>query len=234
MVLYNAVGEKSTTNTGAENEEEWILEKKRMSQMVQEELANKNQSIMARKEELQPHIDDGEIAKYLGYRKRRTGATSKASSKKPRPISLENLKHFINRRVAKDFPIGEEGDKITYDVFFGSVKYISDEDKLWTYVQYDDGDSEELNYNELMNALKYYEEHKSKDKLAMKPPPAASKAGEDEDMEDSKLPADTPMNNLNKGDESQMQDITMKQAKSNEDADSSGSRRIGEYKEDIP
>jgi hypothetical protein len=227
LVLYNAVGEKSTTNTGAENEEEWILEKKRMSQMIQEELANKSQSIMARKQQLQPHIDDGEIAKYLGYRKRRTGTTSKTSSKKPRPTSLENLKRFINSRVAKDFPIGEEGDKITHDVFFGTVKYISDEEKLWTYVQYDDGDTEELNYNELMNALKYYDEQKSKDKTAILP-----KAGEDDDMEDSKLPADTPMN-ADKH-ESRMQDIAMSQAKSKEEADSSGNRRIGEYKEDIP
>jgi hypothetical protein len=219
LVLYNAVGEKSTTKTGAENQEEWISEKKKMSSILQDELANRYEKVMARKVELQPHIDDGEIAKFLGHRKRRGATATKASNKKPRLGHFESSKHFINKRVAKDFPIGEEDGKVTYDVFFGTVRYISNEGRLWFYVQYDDGDSEEYNMKELEQALKYYDEQKAKDRLAIS---GKDGSGQDGEQEDSKPSAN------DKGNDNDVIDTS----KPDEGKDFSCDQRVIECKDD--
>jgi hypothetical protein len=69
---------------------------------------------------------------------------------KPQPL----LTQYANRRVAKRFKSG---------IFFGTVSPKVSDTSLLVTVEYDDGDHEELDMQELEDALKLYEKEEKKD-----------------------------------------------------------------------
>jgi hypothetical protein len=157
--LYDVVGEIETK----EVDQKWLNQRKAASKDVQEILLDKNIRLRNRKVELQPYIDTGELKQFLGCRTeddrdvKRRKMTSRSS--------IANPKHFIGKRVAKEFAVQDPNDlnKMMDAVFFGTVEYISDESKLWYFVKYDDGDSEEYGLNELQHGIKLYEANKDDD-----------------------------------------------------------------------
>jgi len=213
LVLYNNVGEKSVVGKEQTTEEEWVLKKKETSKSVQDELANKSSKIMERRNELLPHIVSGELKKFLGFRKRRTGMPSKARNKTRR---IENPEQFVGRRVAKEFPIQdpEDSSKVKFEVFFGTVKTISDEGKLWYLITYDDGDKEEVELHELWQLLQFYSDNKALDSMV-------GQEGVIEEEKSAQIDSAVPS-------------PSQSAKPSKMDVDSSSSRRIGEYKEDVP
>ena len=54
-MLYNEIGE--TSNAA----EEWVLEKKMLSNKVQQELGERSRSIRVRMRELKPYVEKGEL-----------------------------------------------------------------------------------------------------------------------------------------------------------------------------
>jgi hypothetical protein len=179
MVLYDEVGEKpfskmeksSSEGEGKKSciendvdDQNWVLEKQEKSKEVQRELISKSVTVRERKLELDPHIEKGELSKFLGRRKRTNDSMSNKRRKKQRRI-VEDPEVFLGRRIAKLFPIEDPNDSTNMieQVFFGTIKYISDEKKIWFYIKYDDGDSEEFSLNEIEKAMELYEEHKHED-----------------------------------------------------------------------
>jgi hypothetical protein len=152
---------------------------------VGETLASTNKSVRQRKEELdKAKSRDGTISSVFTSPEK-----SLAGNAKPKPVEKTRIekktttalttakksdgkrgrealeqgpksrdpKEFLGRRVAKFF--GK-------DIFFGTINFISSEDKgdVWWHVLYDDNDEEDLDYRQLKIAILLYEQHEGKDR----------------------------------------------------------------------
>jgi hypothetical protein len=172
LVLYDQVGELEGTN---EEDDGWLAEKKKVSADVQEIMLGKSLGLRNRKVELQEHIDQGDLPQFLGCRteEEREAKRRKMASR----IIVENPKQYIGKRVAKEFPIEDPNDpsRMMDSIFFGTVEYISDEGKLWYFVKYDDGDSEEYELKDIEYGLKLYDIHRDDDMKATQEPGANDK-----------------------------------------------------------
>ncbi len=165
LVLYNEIGERSEKKGvgGLDVEEDWIAEKKMWSKKVQEELGNLSRLIRNRMRELKPHIEKGELAELF-----KTWSSTESrlgtNPKKAKLSKRSNPNEVIGKRLAKRFPIDLNG-KTTDQIFFGTVKYVSDNQRQWYFVCYDDGDAEDLGTEEVMEAISLYQVHKFDDPM---------------------------------------------------------------------
>jgi pantothenate kinase type III len=173
LVLYNEIGEKPEPPKGValRVDEDWVIEKKMWSKKVQEELGNVSRLIRNRIRQLKPHAEKGELAEVFqrlssieSRMSKNSSATAGRVSKKAKRSPAVSPKHYIGKRIAKRFPIdigGSTGDQI----FYGTVKFISDNLSQWYYVQYDDGDSEDLVVDGIIEGIDLYEVHKFNDPM---------------------------------------------------------------------
>jgi len=176
LVLYNEIGEKpgpeGSTVLGVD--EDWITEKKMWSKKVQEELGNVSRLIRNRIRQLKPHIEKGEIAEIFKKRSsiesrmnHETNCSKKKAKRSSSVAASNNLRTLLGKRIAKRFPI-DNGDLTVNagdQIFFGTVKYISDNLLHWYFVSYDDGDSEEIGINDVVEGIDLYEVHKCNDPM---------------------------------------------------------------------
>ena len=168
--MYNEIGEKpgpkGSSVLGVD--EDWITEKKMWSKKVQEELGNVSRLIRNRIRQLKPHIEKGEIAEIFKKRssiESRMNHETKSSKKKAKRSN--NPRELLGKRIAKRFPIGN-GDltaNASDQIFFGTVKYISDNLTHWYFVSYDDGDAEDIVINDVVEGIDLYEVHKCNDPM---------------------------------------------------------------------
>jgi hypothetical protein len=180
LLLYNEIGEKPGPkgSTALGVDEDWIVEKKMWSKKVQEELGNVSRLIRNRIRQLKAHIEKVELAEISKKRssiESRMNHETKSSKKKAKRLSsvaaANNPRKLLGKRIAKRFPI-DNGD-LTADtnvntgdqIFFGTVKYISDNLLQWYFVSYDDGDSEDIEINEVTEGIDLYEVHKCNDPM---------------------------------------------------------------------
>jgi hypothetical protein len=69
---------------------------------------------------------------------------------------------FIKKKIAKYFETEDEGGQKVMSLFFGTViKYVQKTE--WWHVEYEDGDNEDMSFEELAHHLKLYESNKSLD-----------------------------------------------------------------------
>jgi hypothetical protein len=172
--LYNEIGERpepigvddhDVDEDWVAADEDWVTEKKMWSKKVQEELGNVSRLIRNRIRQLKPHIEKGELAEIF---KQRSSMQKTSRRQKKGRRSTPMVSNPIGKRVAKRFPIvnGEsmsEAEDVVDQIFFGTVEYISDNLLKWYFIRYDDGDSEELNMEEVAELIDLYEFHKYKD-----------------------------------------------------------------------
>jgi hypothetical protein len=186
LLLYDEVGEAEANDPN----NELSTEKKSLSRELQEILLSKSEALRARKVELQQYIDDGGLKDYFGCQ------TKDEKEAKRRKLAkrnvVENPKQFVGKRVAKEFavqdPESDDPEKMVDAIFFGTVRYLSDEAKVWYYVKYDDGDGEELDLKDLKWALKLYEANKKDDSTK-----GVARDDYDIDAEEAKIEIDHPM-----------------------------------------
>eukprot|EP00535_Pseudo-nitzschia_heimii_P005373 CAMPEP_0197181824 /NCGR_PEP_ID=MMETSP1423-20130617/5986_1 /TAXON_ID=476441 /ORGANISM="Pseudo-nitzschia heimii, Strain UNC1101" /LENGTH=507 /DNA_ID=CAMNT_0042632143 /DNA_START=81 /DNA_END=1604 /DNA_ORIENTATION=- len=180
LVLYNEVGERQDhsdkENQGAnpQVDEDWVLEKKMWSRKVQEELGNISRLVRNRMRQLKPYIEKGELQELF---KRRSSIESRTirrpkSHKKAKRAATTNPRDHLGKRIAKRFPIDTGGcsaaDPTTAagdQIFFGTVKYISDSYHNWYFIKYDDGDTEELGMRDVLEGIDLYDVHKYNDSM---------------------------------------------------------------------
>ena len=161
--MYNEIGEKpSIPKARQEVDEDWVTEKKMWSKKVQEELGNISRSIRNRIRELKPHAEKGELHEIFKKRYVQLPSLSKRAK-----ISVDNPKKYLGKRIAKLFPIEEfsAGADSGNHVFFGTVRYLSDPQLLWYFIQYDDGDMEDIGLDEVLEGIDLYEQHKHNDSM---------------------------------------------------------------------
>ena len=114
--------------------------------------------------QLKPHIEKGELAeifKTWSSIESRLGTNPK---KAKFAKTYRNPSEVIGKRLAKRFPIDIDG-KTVDQVFFGTVKYISNNKNQWYFVRYDDGDEEDLAIEEIVDAIDLYQVHKFDDPM---------------------------------------------------------------------
>ena len=166
LVLYNEIGERAEKKgaDGLDVEDDWVTEKKLWSQKVQEELGNRSRLIRNRMRELKPHMEKGELAELF----KTWSSTESRLRTNPKKAKLSKFlikpNEVIGKRLAKRFPIDVDGKTID-QIFFGTVKYISDQKMQWYFVCYDDGDAEDLGIDEVRDAIHLYQVHKFDDPL---------------------------------------------------------------------
>lgn len=166
LVLYNEIGERTEKKgqIGIDVEADWVAEKKMWSKKVQEELGNLSRLIRNRMRQLKPHMEKGELAEIF---KTWSSVESRLGSN-PKKVKLaktfRNPSEVIGKRLAKRFPIDVDG-KTVDQIFFGTVKYISNNQKQWYFTCYDDGDTEDLALEEIADAIDLYEVHKFDDPM---------------------------------------------------------------------
>lgn len=164
--------------TPALDTEEWVQEKKRDSAEVQEELARRSGQVQRRQHELGLHKAKGELVDVLcapATREIQRRAAERArqaalrSAGIPPPSKRAKMsfdpQKYVGRRVAKIFSLESQDDPniLVDEVFYGTVVRISDSKRVWYFVQYDDGDEEEFNLDDLNKGLQLYEEYKADD-----------------------------------------------------------------------
>lgn len=170
LVLYNEIGERPDPkgSTILKVDEDWVTEKKMWSKKVQEELGNISRLVRNRIRELKPHVEKGELAE-LFQRQTSIQSPRRNNNKKPKRSLPFTPREIIGKRLAKRFPIDTGGEAEAANeadrIFFGTVKYISDNLLQWYFICYDDGDSEELGPEEVSEAIDLYEVHKYNDPL---------------------------------------------------------------------
>jgi len=81
---------------------------------------------------------------------------SPSSQTKPKKPKKREPKMFVNRRLGKFF-----GDNET-DLFFGVITSYDEKVKFW-HIDYDDGDEEEYDENDVLTGLELYDRHKDLD-----------------------------------------------------------------------
>jgi len=159
LVLYNEIGERHKEASLDKVDEEWVTEKKMWSKKVQEELGNRSGFIRTRTRELMPYVKKGELHKIFRIPNiRRTVKRRKTSTD-------EDPKKYLGTRIAKIFPIEDAliVKQASETAFFGTVKHISDPERGWFFIQYDDGDTEECGLEELFEGIDLYNQHKHND-----------------------------------------------------------------------
>lgn len=159
LVLYNEIGERHKDASPDKVDEEWVTEKKMWSKKVQEELGNRSGFIRTRTRELMPYVKKGELHKIFRIPNiRRTVKRRKTSTD-------DDPKKYLGTRIAKIFPIEDAliVKQASETVFFGTVKHISDPERGWFFIQYDDGDTEECGLEELFEGIDLYNQHKHND-----------------------------------------------------------------------
>jgi len=165
LVLYNEIGELPDGIAALEVGTDWMIEKKMWSKKVQEELGNVSRLIRNRIRQLKPHMEKGEIAeifqKWSSIESRRN---SPGKNTKKQKLSDTNPRDVVGKRLAKRFPI-DIGGAVGDQIFFGTVQYISHSRHKWFFVSYDDGDSEDLGMEEVMEGIGLYELHKFSDPI---------------------------------------------------------------------
>lgn len=171
LVLYNEIGERSEANgsTALELNEDWVTEKKMWSNKVQKELGNTSRLIRNRIRQLEPHIEKGEVAevfKRLSSIKSNMGYEPKTKRAKRSTMSKDKTdpKDLVGKRIAKRFPI-DVGETTVDQLFFGTVKCVSHNLLKWLFICYDDGDSEDLGLEEVIEGINLYEVHKFDDPI---------------------------------------------------------------------
>jgi len=167
LVLYNEIGELTDGIGALEVDEDWVMEKKMWSKKVQEELGNVSRLIRNRIHQLKPHMEKGELAeifqKWSSIESRRN-TPGKNKKQKSSDNTNTNPKDVVGKRLAKRFPI-DIGGAVGDQIFFGTVQYISHNRQKWFFVSYDDGDSEDLGMEEVMEGIDLYELHKFSDPI---------------------------------------------------------------------
>jgi len=158
LLLYNEIGEKKENLDAAD--EIWVSEKKTLSRNVLEELTNRSRSVKDRMRELDPYVQKQELHKVLmiPIKTRKRGRSEKI----PDPNA------HLGKRFAKNFPLEDASiaEESADTIFFGTVKHISDPERLWFFIDYDDGDSEEIGLEELLDGLQLYKLYKHHDSLS--------------------------------------------------------------------
>merc|ERR1712194_757703 len=146
LVLYNEIGEKPK-GKGPAVDEDWVTEKKMWSRKVQEELGNVSRLIRNRIRQLKPHIEKGEIREIF---KRRSLIESRKLADRNKGVNhnkkarRSSSRELLGKRIAKRFAIDTVTATPGDQIFFGTVKYVSDNLLHWYFVCYDDGDTEDL------------------------------------------------------------------------------------------
>jgi hypothetical protein len=123
------------------------------SRLVQNQLVKSNKDVANQKVVLDCMKEsEGSIASLLG-----TPKVAKRGRKRNRHSFEGDPKQHIDKRIAKWFDDG--------NLYFGTVDKVSrqDEKDTWWHVEYDDGDQEDLDYQQILRAFKDYEENKSQD-----------------------------------------------------------------------
>ena len=106
-----------------------------------------------------PKITVEKFDETMAALKRKNMANAPKTNKR---FEAMNPERYEKERIAKYFDIGGESGETNMALFFGTVKkYVKEEN--WWYVEYDDGDTEDLTVNELMAHLELYEANKSSD-----------------------------------------------------------------------
>ncbi|KAL3934864.1 MAG: hypothetical protein SGARI_003205, partial [Bacillariaceae sp.] len=154
LILYDEVGETETRDP------ELASTKMALSKELQETLLPKSQMLRTRKAELQQYIDSRGLKDYFGCQTMDEREAKRRKTAKRGVV--ENPRRFVGKRVAKEFAVQDpdfpDDDKKMIDaIFFGTIKGISDDAKLWYLVEYDDGDGEEMGLKDVQFALKLYE-----------------------------------------------------------------------------
>jgi hypothetical protein len=175
--------------------------------------------------ELKPYVEKGELHKLFRTR------TVKRAAKRAKRLADENPQTYLGMRYAKHFPI--EDASVAVDladtIFFGTVKFISDPDRIWFFVQFDDGDSEEVGLEELFVGLDLYNQHKHNDSMQrtthdLIAPAVGRKQGKELPVDEEDATAFASLSSL----------VDLMESSNNGGMNGSGdSRMISEFKEDI-
>lgn len=229
LVLYTEIGENTTTQGAVTDEDEdWVTEKKIWSKKVQEELKHVSKSIRIRSRELKPFIEKGEVHQII----KRSSIRRPLSGKKTKR-SLEHLPNHIGKRIAKAFPIEHASSNAdpSEEIFFGSVKYVSDPRSCWYFVEYDDGDSEDLGFDEVLSGINLYEQHRHNDIIANKNKDSSSNPSEINLLVGKKLTSVSPQSVIEE--DGVCSDLSGLIGLSSSIHVDETSRRISEFKEDV-
>jgi len=176
LVLYNEIGEKPEPKGALQLDEDWVIEKKMWSKKVQEELGNVSRLIRNRTRQLKPHIEKGEIREVFKKLSIKSVTAewahyfpNKKVKRSPMIANVNHPKELLGKRLAKRFPI-DNGSAIEIagagdQIFFGTVKYITDNMLHWYFINYDDGDTEELAIRNVIEGIDLYELYKLNDPM---------------------------------------------------------------------
>lgn len=179
LTLYSLTGEKR--NRKQSDEVDTVLaEKKRMSQAAAREMEDTNSQVKAQadairmasmavaaKSPLPMQINPAPKAAPMSDSMKSAPPLTSASKRKPKekeatpktkkakvPDPASDPQYFVNRRVGKFF------ENVIY---FGIVSSYDANEELWQ-IDYDDGDEEEFDKDELAHHLQLYESNKHLDK----------------------------------------------------------------------
>jgi hypothetical protein len=185
LVLYNRLGESTADETIVLDDEEWVQERKRVSDEVQEELAKQSGRLRDRQIELGAYTVLADLVDVLSARARdvlRRRAAARARQAAVRCVGIPSpakraktsfdFQQYVGRRVAKAFSLEDKNDPnmVVEEIFFGTVAHISNPKRVWFFVEYDDGDNEEYNLDDLDKGLQLYEVRKEDDERKEVPP----------------------------------------------------------------
>jgi hypothetical protein len=150
LALYDEVGEASEDATKLYSN----AAKLEKSARLQKRLLKNCAKVRERKDVLDAtKKSEGSITSILG-----AITVSKRGKKRTRnpKTSSGSPDEYVNKRVAKWFDA---------ELFFGTVKYISnpEEKDTWWHITYDDDDEEDFDIRQLRKALKVYAENCSTD-----------------------------------------------------------------------
>lgn len=229
LVLYTEIGENTTTQGAVKGkDEDWVTEKKMWSKKVQEELEHVSKSIRIRSRELKPFIEKGEVHQVI-----KKSSTRRPHSGKKTKRALENLPSHIGKRIAKAFPIEYASSNAdpSEEIFFGSVMYVSDPRLCWYFVEYDDGDSEDLGFDEVLSGIHLYEQHKHNDTIANQSKESGSTPSEVNMMVGKKSTSAPPQSVIEE--DGVCSDLSGLIGLSSSVHVDETSRRISEFKEDV-
>lgn len=159
MALYREVGEE----TSEENNEDWVGDKQEALTKAQTNLEGSSDKIRQRKVELEAtKAKEGSIEKAVGPEEESRPA--KQQKLTPRKKSYDPKK-YVGQRIAKYFDAPTDDDDGNQELYFGNVESYREEDKLW-HIEYDDGDAEDFDFDDLRTAVLEYSQNRDKDEKA--------------------------------------------------------------------
>ena len=159
MALYREVGEE----TSEENNEDWVGEKQEASTKAQANLEESSDKIKQRKIQLEATMaKEGSIEKAVGPEEE--SRPTKRLKSTPRKKRYDPL-NYLGQRIAKYFDAPTDDDEENQELYFGTVESYREEDKLW-HIEYDDGDAEDFDFDDLRTAVLEYAQNKDQDEKA--------------------------------------------------------------------